>query len=80
LSLDILTTKKKIFDSQSAALLRLLLACGLRAGADGSNHRYKEGDRVPFYANKVGPFHNPSETYRFYDLPFCTPGLVVHLI
>ncbi|CAL9167999.1 unnamed protein product, partial [Musa hybrid cultivar] len=59
--------------AESAALLLLLLACGLRAGADGSNHRYKEGDRVPFYANKVGPFHNPSETYRFYDLPFCTP-------
>ncbi|CAL9760729.1 unnamed protein product, partial [Musa acuminata subsp. burmannicoides] len=63
--------------SQSAALLRLLLSCGLRAGADGSNHRYKEGDRVPLYANKVGPFHNPSQfsicSAGFYDLPFCTP-------
>ncbi|KAJ8460353.1 hypothetical protein OPV22_033279 [Ensete ventricosum] len=59
--------------AEAAALLLLLLASGLRAGADGSNHRYKEGDSVPLYANKVGPFHNPSETYRFYDLPFCTP-------
>ncbi|CAL9042612.1 unnamed protein product [Musa banksii] len=30
-------------------------------------------DHVPLYANKVGPFHNPSETYRSYDLPFCSP-------
>ncbi|WOK92723.1 transmembrane 9 superfamily member 2-like [Canna indica] len=60
---------------EAAALLLLLLAlaCGLRAGADGSDHRYEAGDRVPLYANKVGPFHNPSETYRFYDLPFCSP-------
>ncbi|CAL9168009.1 unnamed protein product, partial [Musa hybrid cultivar] len=31
-------------------------------------------DHVPLYANKVGPFHNPSETFRSYDLPFCSPG------
>ena len=36
-----------------------VLACVLGAGADGSDHRYKEGDHVPLYANKVGPFHNP---------------------
>lgn len=54
-------------------LLILLVACSLISDADGSNHRYKEGDHVPLYANKVGPFHNPSETYRYYDLPFCSP-------
>lgn len=27
--------------------------------SDGSDHRYKVGDDVPLYANKVGPFHNP---------------------
>ncbi|KAG4941928.1 hypothetical protein JHK87_045799 [Glycine soja] len=42
--------------------------------SDPSDHRYKEGDPVPLYANKVGPFHNPSETYRYFDLPFCEPG------
>ncbi|KAL0797809.1 hypothetical protein Bca101_052983 [Brassica carinata] len=41
--------------------------------SDASDHRYKEGDTVPLYANKVGPFHNPSETYRYFDLPFCVP-------
>ncbi|KAJ8470526.1 hypothetical protein OPV22_024869 [Ensete ventricosum] len=54
----------------------LMLACGFRVGADGWDHRYKQGDHVPLYANKVGPFHNPSETYRFYDLPFCSPDHV----
>lgn len=58
------------------AVLVLALAAGLGVEGDGSNHKYKEGDHVPLYANKVGPFHNPSETYRFYDLPFCVPDHV----
>jgi len=29
---------------------------------------------VPLWANVVGPFHNPSETYQYYDLPFCRPS------
>lgn len=37
----------------------LLLISGLRVEADGSDHKYKERDHVPLYANKVGPFHNP---------------------
>ncbi|CAM8876458.1 unnamed protein product [Rhodiola kirilowii] len=48
----------------------------LHVSADASDHRYKAGDSVPLYANKVGPFHNPSETYRYFDLPFCSPGHV----
>lgn len=35
--------------------------------------RYEEGDSVILYANKVGPFKNPSETYQYYKLPFCQP-------
>ncbi|KAK8966492.1 hypothetical protein KSP40_PGU005894 [Platanthera guangdongensis] len=27
--------------------------------SDASNQRYKPGEAVPLYANKVGPFHNP---------------------
>ncbi|KAF5730269.1 putative phagocytic receptor 1b isoform X1 [Tripterygium wilfordii] len=53
------------------AVLMLMAVDQVRS--DASNHRYKEGDQVPLYANKVGPFHNPSETYRYYDLPFCLP-------
>ncbi|KAG6625463.1 hypothetical protein CIPAW_16G098800 [Carya illinoinensis] len=53
------------------ALVVLFGADQVRSGA--SDHRYKVGDLVPLYANKVGPFHNPSETYRYFDLPFCSP-------
>lgn len=42
-----------------AVLLVIVSACGFGVEADGSDHRYKEGDHVPLYANKVGPFHNP---------------------
>lgn len=57
-------------------LLIVLLICAFGVEANGSDHIYKENDHVPLYSNKVGPFHNPSETYRFYDLPFCSPDHV----
>ena len=38
------------------------------------DHAYKVHEKVPLYANKIGPFHNPSETYQHYDLPFCLPA------
>ncbi|CAL9080149.1 unnamed protein product, partial [Musa acuminata var. zebrina] len=64
----------RILKMELSTLVLLVMACGLRVGADGTNHRYKEGDHVPLFANKVVPLHNPSETYRYYDLPFCSPG------
>ncbi|XP_021909876.1 transmembrane 9 superfamily member 2-like [Carica papaya] len=61
-------------------LLLVISVLGLcfwgQVGADGSNHRYKPGDKVPIYVNLVGPFHNPSETYSYYDFPFCHPDNV----
>ncbi|CAN7044231.1 unnamed protein product [Brassica rapa subsp. trilocularis] len=54
--------------------------------SDASDHRFKEGDSVPLYANKVGPFHNPkscdamddivisSSDDLYFDLPFCVTG------
>jgi len=58
-----------------APLLLLLLALAWGAQVQGgySDHKYSKGDHVPLYANKVGPFQNPSETYRYFDLPFCQP-------
>eukprot|EP00567_Pseudictyota_dubia_P000277 CAMPEP_0197466170 /NCGR_PEP_ID=MMETSP1175-20131217/64911_1 /TAXON_ID=1003142 /ORGANISM="Triceratium dubium, Strain CCMP147" /LENGTH=630 /DNA_ID=CAMNT_0043002201 /DNA_START=589 /DNA_END=2481 /DNA_ORIENTATION=- len=32
---------------------------------------YKTHDPVHIVVNKVGPFNNPTETYRYYSLPFC---------
>eukprot|EP01038_Epipyxis_sp_PR26KG_P008129 gene8129-11007_t len=34
--------------------------------------RYSTHDRVGIVANTVGPFNNPTETYPFYSLPFCS--------
>ncbi|KAJ1490351.1 hypothetical protein T484DRAFT_1743590 [Baffinella frigidus] len=45
----------------------------LAAQAAASGTKYRRGDNVPLYANKVGPFANPSEQYEYYSLPFCAP-------
>ncbi|KAG7947551.1 hypothetical protein I3843_14G100900 [Carya illinoinensis] len=47
------------------------------ATASPNHHRYNIGDLVPLYVNKVGPLNNPSETYYYYDLPFCRPDPVI---
>ncbi|CAI5485848.1 unnamed protein product [Closterium sp. Naga37s-1] len=60
-------------------LVAFVVAASAHAVAQGGHrqllsardHTYKEHDPVPLYANKVGPYHNPSETYQYYDLPFC---------
>ncbi|CAI7922826.1 unnamed protein product, partial [Closterium sp. NIES-53] len=57
-------------------LAAVLLAAVIVADASASDHRYDQGDSVPFYVNKVGPFSNPSETHKFFDLPFCQPGTI----
>ncbi|KAL1557615.1 transmembrane 9 superfamily member 5-like isoform X2 [Salvia divinorum] len=54
------------------ALLLLLLPITL----DCAN-TYNVGDRVPLFVNKIGPLHNPSETYEYYELPFCRPDQVI---
>uniref|UniRef100_A0A2N9EI93 Transmembrane 9 superfamily member n=1 Tax=Fagus sylvatica TaxID=28930 RepID=A0A2N9EI93_FAGSY len=51
----------------------LVMCCGSLVRSDAIDHHYKAGDLVPLYANKVGPLNNPSETYRYFDLPFCFP-------
>lgn len=48
-----------------------------QATSFSDNHRYNIGDHVPLFANKVGPLNNPSETYQYFDLPFCHPDQVI---
>nr|XP_043613335.1 transmembrane 9 superfamily member 2-like [Erigeron canadensis]XP_043613336.1 transmembrane 9 superfamily member 2-like [Erigeron canadensis] len=62
---------------KSHFIILLLIVHGYQAESDASNHRYSNGDIVPFYVNKVGPFSNPRETYAYYDLPFCSPDTIV---
>lgn len=42
----------------------ILWCCISHVTSDASDHRYKKGDSVPFYANKVGPFHNPRSDFQ----------------
>lgn len=58
--------------SRNLVVVALLAATGL-VQAGERNHKYAEGDEVTLWVNKVGPYHNPHETYEYYDLPFCKP-------
>lgn len=53
-------------------LRRIVMLCALASWATG----YKQGDNVTLYVNKVGPYHNPQETYHYYTLPVCRPEKV----
>jgi hypothetical protein len=44
--------------------------CGLAKG-DERTQRYKPGEQVILWANKVGPYENPQETYSYYTMPYC---------
>ena len=64
----------------SAALIRTALLLGLRTAAgDEFSHRYTDGETVNLWVNKVGPYHNPQETYVYYSLPFCSTKPVADL-
>ncbi|KAF4369478.1 hypothetical protein G4B88_016418 [Cannabis sativa] len=56
-------------------IICVLICCGSGSlvRSDTENHSYKAGDPVPLYVNKVGPYQNPSESYSYFDLPFCQP-------
>eukprot|EP01025_Chloroclados_australasicus_P021661 TRINITY_DN2271_c0_g1_i1.p1 TRINITY_DN2271_c0_g1~~TRINITY_DN2271_c0_g1_i1.p1 ORF type:complete len:602 (-),score=61.60 TRINITY_DN2271_c0_g1_i1:553-2358(-) len=51
----------------------LVVCCYDRQLLGEKDHKYSNNEAVPLYANKVGPFSNPSVTYEYYDLPFCKP-------
>lgn len=53
-------------------LHRIVVLCALASWTTG----YKQGDNVTLYVNKVGPYHNPQETYHYYTLPVCRPEKV----
>jgi len=54
-----------------------LLVSAVHAGED--THSYKAGEKVTLWVNKVGPYHNPQETYEYFKLPYCKPELGVAL-
>ncbi|KAH7561235.1 hypothetical protein ACOSQ2_016349 [Xanthoceras sorbifolium] len=67
------------FVENSFVLVVFLTVVGFPARLATSSpydHRYNVGDQVPLFVNKVGPLNNPSETYQYYDLPFCRPDSI----
>eukprot|EP00762_Andalucia_godoyi_P000535 ANDGO_05332.mRNA.1 Transmembrane 9 superfamily member 4 len=42
--------------------------------SSAEKHRFSPGNRVPFAVHNIGPYANPSETYDFYSIPFCSPS------
>jgi len=56
---------------QFVAVRLLLLVSLVNAGA------YEDGSDVVISMNKVWPFANPQETYRYYDFPFCQPTVIM---
>jgi len=57
-----------------AAIVTTVLAVLTRlSAADESTHDYLASDNVVLWANKVGPYHNPQETYLYHSLPYCRP-------
>ncbi|KAI9072697.1 hypothetical protein K1719_045344 [Acacia pycnantha] len=69
--------------TQVPQALHLLLLCAALAlpgppvAAYPADRRYNVGDSVPWFVNKVGSLNNPSETYEYYDLPFCRPDPII---
>eukprot|EP01041_Mallomonas_annulata_P001899 gene1899-3678_t len=54
----------------------ILIAWGVDyAKSDDNNHKYTSNEAVTLWVNTVGPYHNPQETYPYYQLPFCKPDL-----
>mmetsp|Transcript_1699 Transcript_1699/g.4580 ORF Transcript_1699/g.4580 Transcript_1699/m.4580 type:complete len:587 (-) Transcript_1699:241-2001(-) len=54
-----------------AIQVALLLLLGASLSCEAKSHTV--GEDIQLFANKVGPFKNPTETYRFFSLPFCAP-------
>eukprot|EP01125_Pyxidicula_operculata_P009058 TRINITY_DN2993_c0_g1_i1.p1 TRINITY_DN2993_c0_g1~~TRINITY_DN2993_c0_g1_i1.p1 ORF type:complete len:580 (-),score=141.83 TRINITY_DN2993_c0_g1_i1:196-1935(-) len=64
-------TSKKI----EIIITLLVLITGVMC--DEKTHKYEEGERITLWANKVGPYRNPQETYEYYSLPYCRPDTII---
>ena len=50
------------------ALVLLVVLAAVQA-----RRTFEVGGSVPTYMSTVGPYHNPSQTYKYHHLPFCRP-------
>ncbi|KAE8729406.1 Transmembrane 9 superfamily member 5 [Hibiscus syriacus] len=70
-------SKMEAFNRSLLLILLLLTDPRSIVASSPNNHRYNVGDHVPLFVNKVAPLDNPSETYQYYELPFCRPDPVI---
>jgi len=72
-------SKRSFAQVLSSALILFAALISVTEGSLGKSNvkrvkagtEYAKHDEVHIVVNKVGPFYNPSETYRYYSLPFC---------
>jgi hypothetical protein len=57
----------------AVTLLTVFFLTTFFTSADESSHSYEDKEHVILWVNKVGPYHNPQETYKFHSLPYCLP-------
>mmetsp|Transcript_25517 Transcript_25517/g.56463 ORF Transcript_25517/g.56463 Transcript_25517/m.56463 type:complete len:595 (-) Transcript_25517:255-2039(-) len=58
-----------MFSTSMSSLLAIVAALLL---STAESKRYRSHDQVTIVANTIGPFNNPTETYPFFSLPFCS--------
>jgi len=57
----------------------MIASCLGACVADEYDHNYEQGEKVVLWVNRIGPYHNPQETYMYYSLPFCSTKPVEQL-
>ncbi|KAJ8599045.1 hypothetical protein CTAYLR_009812 [Chrysophaeum taylorii] len=58
--------------TRSWAYVLAVMLCSTAEAGSKNGPRYAPHEPLKLLANKVGPFNNPSETYEYYSLPFCS--------
>jgi len=56
-----------------AGWLIILLCIISVVHCDEHSHKYNDEEEVLLFVNKVGPYRNPQEAYKYYSLPYCKP-------
>mmetsp|Transcript_6789 Transcript_6789/g.14203 ORF Transcript_6789/g.14203 Transcript_6789/m.14203 type:complete len:711 (-) Transcript_6789:250-2382(-) len=72
------SSRSRSRDGSRRLLLLASVVASLVGTASGAGHRYKKGDKVELWVNKVGPYANPQEAYEYYSLPYCAPETEHH--
>ncbi|KAM0949146.1 putative nonaspanin (TM9SF) [Dioscorea sansibarensis] len=67
--------KKQLVAMETTSLVLILILGIITVSSATSGHRYNAGDPVPLYVNRIGPYFNSMESYRYFDLPFCSSEL-----